>query len=81
MANSWTSLYSMPDTTANVQIWKHWYSAVYYTGMIDDVMVIDKALSGIVVIIKDNPLKDFETFQKQYQEGGIIEIWVLPYSN
>jgi len=36
--------------------------------------IIDKALGGIVVIIKDNPLKDFESFRKQRLEGEIIEI-------
>lgn len=36
--------------------------------------IIDKALGGIVVIIKDNPLKDFEIFRRQRIEGEIIEI-------
>lgn len=36
--------------------------------------IIDQSLGGIVVIIKDNPLKDFEHFRKQFKSGDIIEI-------
>lgn len=36
--------------------------------------IIDKALGGIVVVIKDNPLKDFEHFRKQFKSGDTIEI-------
>jgi capsid protein len=36
--------------------------------------VIDKALEGIVGIVKDNPLKDFETFRQARISGKTIEI-------
>ena len=35
---------------------------------------VDKALEGIVGIVKDNPLKDFETFRQARLSGKTIEI-------
>ena len=35
---------------------------------------IDSALNGIVEVVKDNPLKDFETFRGSRAKGEILEI-------
>jgi hypothetical protein len=37
-------------------------------------IAMDKALEGILGIIKDNPLKDFESFRKARLENKTIEI-------
>lgn len=35
---------------------------------------MDAALSGILEVVKDNPLKDFETFRSSRAKGEILEI-------
>lgn len=35
---------------------------------------LDAALNGILEVVKDNPLKDFETFRSSRAKGGILEI-------
>ena len=35
---------------------------------------MDAALNSILQIVKDNPLKDFETFKVSREKGGILEI-------
>ena len=35
---------------------------------------MDAALSGILEVVKDNPLKDFETFKTSRAKGAILEI-------
>lgn len=35
---------------------------------------LDAALNGILEVVKDNPLKDFETFRSSRAKGKILEI-------
>ena len=35
---------------------------------------LDRALCGILSVVKDNPLSDFESFRKAWLEGNTIEI-------
>jgi len=56
------------------QALKHLFKTLDKGIVSKDNEIIDKALCGIVVIIKDNPLKDFQSFRRQRLEGEIIEI-------
>ncbi len=35
---------------------------------------LDAALNGILEVVKDNPLKDFETFRSSRAKGAILEL-------
>ena len=39
-----------------------------------DINELDVALNGILGVVKDNPLKDFESFRDAYTQGKTIEI-------